>query len=155
MGVQRRNAFIYFCYWPCLLTIFITLYYNIQFLLFRSWYHITIIFVIFVLFITSSNPVTVSSIFYQKNVVVLSSPLLIVIFCHFSLFPPRRQVRPLVRITDYIGSTLLSNNTIAIYHACFSPSTMDLYHRHHCLLLFLLFFFVTSQWMSATTYWDH
>ena len=37
-------------------------------------------------------------------------------FCRFYFFPPRGRVRPLVGITDYIRSTLLSDHIIDIYH---------------------------------------
>ena len=64
------------------------------------------------------------------------------------IFSPHVWVIPLVDITDYIGSTLLSNNIITIYHHCFSPRKMASFHRQRCLLLyseFFLWFFPTYE----------
>ena len=77
----------------------------------------------------------------QNNGAVSPSLLLIVMFCCFYLFPPHGWMQPLVGITDYIRSTLLSDNIFAIYHHCFSPRTMASHHHYCCWLLFLSFYF--------------
>ena len=63
-----------------------------------------------------------SLFFFQHNGVVSPSPLLIVIFCCFHFFLPHGWVHPLVGIADYIGSTLLIDYIITIYHHFFLPA---------------------------------
>ena len=54
------------------------------------------------------------------------------------LFPPTNGwVWPLVGIADYIGSTLLIDHIIPIYHHCFSPSTISSFKSHRCRLLYI------------------
>ena len=94
-----------------------------------------------------------SLFFSQHNGVVSLSPLLIDIFCRFHLFVPHGWVQLLVGIADYIGSTLLIDHIITIYHNCFSPSTMALFYCHSCRLLYFAVFIVSFPLMSATTCW--
>ena len=57
----------------------------------------------------------ISSLFFsQHNDFITLSPLLIVISRSFSVIPPHRWLQPLVGITDYIGSTFLTNHIITI-----------------------------------------
>ena len=90
----------------------------------------------------------ISCVFFsQHNGVISPSSLLIDIFCCFLLLPPHEWVLPLVGINDYIGSTLLSYHTRAIYHVFSSPRNMALYH-HHCwwLLLYVIFLCFLPKW---------
>ena len=41
-----------------------------------------------------------------------------------------------------LETTLLSNKIIAIYHDCFSPIIMALFHFHYCWLLYFEFFII-------------
>ena len=52
--------------------------------------------------------------FFHHNGVISMSPLFIAIFSHISFLPPHWWVRLLVGIVDYIGSTFLSDDIIAI-----------------------------------------
>ena len=54
----------------------------------------------------------------------------------------------LLGIADFIGSTLVSNNIIAIYHHCLSPITMALFHCHRCWsLYYVVLFFPPHVWL--------
>ena len=72
-------------------------------------------------------------------------------FCRFYLFPHCPWVQPLVGFTYYIGSTLMSNHIIAIYHNCFSAITMASFHCHRCWLLY----FEVFLWLLPTDECDH
>ena len=56
------------------------------------------------------------AILFHCNGSVSLLPWFIVFFCRFYLFPPRRWVQPLVGITNYTGSTLISDHIIDIYN---------------------------------------
>ena len=51
------------------------------------------------------------------------------------MFPHILRLQPLVVFADYIGSTLLRNHNITIYHHCFSLNTMASFWYHFCWLL--------------------
>ena len=61
-------------------------------------------------------------------------------FDFFYVITPQRWFQPLIQIAACIGSTLLIDCIIAIYHHCFSTSTMVLFHHCRCWLLFFDFF---------------
>ena len=94
------------------------------------------------------------------------------LFCRFWLFPPQKWVRPLIGITDNIGSTLVRNHISNIYHVFFLPEqwcritiTVDdcysmsfffvSYPNMTVITSFLSLLFVSSSWMSETTNYDH
>ena len=78
-------------------------------------------------------------VFSDNNGFVSLSMFLIVIFWNFSVTPPHRRVQPIIGIASYIGNALLSNHIIAIYHHCFNPNTMELFHRQRFWLLYFEF----------------
>ena len=78
--------------------------------------------------------------FSQHNGIISTSPLFIIVYFCFYLFPPHGLVWPLVGIAYYIESTLMSNYIIALYRHCFSPSTMAPYHCHRCWFLYFVIF---------------
>ena len=83
---------------------------------------------------TFSHLVMASLFSYQHNGVVSPSPWLIFLFCLLYLFPPLQPVQTIFGITDYIGSSFLRNNIIAIYH--FDPYRFDCVVSHHLAILF-------------------
>ena len=85
----------------------------------------------------------------QHNAVVSPSLLLVIKFLIF--FLPHGWVRPLVEIADYIRTSFMSNHIIAIYHHCFSLSTIVSFHCHHCLLIY----FESFLWILHTYECDH
>ena len=93
-------------------------------------------------------------VFSDHNGVLAQSPLLIVIFWSFSVINSQRWVLPLVRITDYIGTTLLSDHIIAIYHHCFSPIIMKWFQCNRCWLLYFEVLYDSLSWMTATNHSD-
>ena len=57
--------------------------------------------------------------FSHHNGILSPSPSLIVIFCHITFFSRCWWVQPLVGISNYIGSTLMSDHIIATYYLFF------------------------------------
>ena len=97
---------------------FLEFYFSLLFLVIHSWW-------------VSFSPSTVAS--YHCHHWWL-------FFVLFICFLPHGRVWLLIEITDYIGITCLGNHIIAIYHVCFSTSTIVSYHHHCCwLLLFVVF----------------
>ena len=109
------------------------------------------------------------AILFHCNGSVSLLPWFIVFFCRFYLFPPRRWVQPLVGITNYTGSTLISDHIIDIYNYFIQdPYRLDCVVSYSLAVLFqnngavspppwvivvLSFLFVSSLRMSATIFW--
>ena len=93
-------------------------------------------------------------------------------FCLFSLFPPHGLVRPLVGVTDFIGSTflkrlsyqyislfpiwpLLARLCVVILSRNLIPAQWRRITVAMVYCCFLVVFFVSYSLMSATTRWRH
>ena len=101
-----------------------------------------------------SNCCYISWFFFSKhNGLVL--PFSIVIFSSFSAITPKKWVRPLDLIADYIASTFLSDLNITIYHRCFLSAQWRLFNITIVYSYVLKFFYDYSSWMTAITCWDH
>ena len=99
-----------------------------------------------------SNHCYISWLFPSNcNSVVSLSPLFIVIFKIFYVISFHRWVRPLVWITDYLRTTVMSGRIIPIYHHCFYPRTMAWFHRHRCWFLYFELLYDSSYLLNATT----
>ena len=89
-----------------------------------------------------------SLFFYEHNGVVSPPNVLVVIFWRFYVTYPHIWVQPHIGVSNCVVISLLRYQIIVIYHHCFSPNTMVLFHRHRCWLLYFcitIFYLLTDD----------
>ena len=148
-------------------------YFNIWFLRFKLWYHFwnsNYYFNFcpyFYLYSFSHSEFFLPAQWWRITVTVVGC-----YFCLFSLFTPHGLVRPLVGVTDFIGSTflkrlsyqyislfpiwpLLARLCVVILSRNLIPAQWRRITVSMVYCCFLSSLFVSSSQMSATTRWDH